>query len=374
MNSFKIGIVTFHAAENFGSALQAFALQYLLKKEGYTTEIINCVLKSDMEQYKLFRTQYYKERPKAFLGDIAYFRRNFKRRYVYKKFQKRYLTLSKEKFYIGKNDLKSLNEIYDTFICGSDQIWNLNCTNDFIPEFFLCFVNNERKKIAYAPSMPEIVPSKYYERIKTALKTFDAISVREYQTIDYLKNDVGVDNEITQVVDPTLLLESQWYINIFSLKKKKKEKYIFVYILEDRENMNQIINMTIKTSQKIGLKIKYIFIRKIKEFKDSEFLLGIGPREFLDLIYNAEYVITNSFHASVFSIHFEKPFCVFSRSGSQARMIDLLEKLELNNNLFQNNGCDSDFWMDSKADENTKKILEIIRKQSVNFLIDNLVK
>lgn len=78
--------------------------------------------------------------------------------------------------------------------------------------------------------MPEIVPSKYYERIKTALKTFDAISVREYQTIDYLKNDVGVDNEITQVVDPTLLLESQWYINIFSLKKKRKKNiYLFIY-------------------------------------------------------------------------------------------------------------------------------------------------
>lgn len=374
MNSFKIGIVTFHAAENFGSALQAFALQYLLKKEGYTTEIINCVLKFDMEQYKLFRTQYYKERPKAFLGDIAYFRRNFERKYRYKKFQREYITLSKEKFYIGEDDLKCLNEIYDTFICGSDQIWNLNCTNNFISEFFLCFVNGGHKKIAYAPSMPETVPSKYYKSIRIALKTFDAISVREYQTINYLKNDVGVDNEITQVVDPTLLLESKWYIDVFNLKPKKKDKYIFVYILEDRENMDQIVNMAIKTSQEIGLNIKYIFIRKIKEFKSSKFLLGIGPREFLDLIYNAEYVITNSFHASVFSIHFEKPFCVFLRSGSQTRMVDLLERLELNNNLYQNNSCDNCLWMNSKANENTKNIIKTIRKQSLDFLINNLEK
>ena len=95
--------------------------------------------------------------------------------------------------------------------------------------------------------------------------------------IDYLKNDVGVDNEITQVVDPTLLLESQWYINIFSLKKKKKEKYIFVYILEDRENMNQIINMTIKTSQKIGLKIKKL--RENMELSQSQLAEMVGYKD-----------------------------------------------------------------------------------------------
>ena len=185
MDNYKIGIITFHAAENFGSALQAFALQHVLIKKGFDAEIIDCTLESDMEQYKLFRTQYYKERPKAFLGDILYLKKNFRRKYNYKEFRKKYLKMSAGKFQIGKDDLENLNNEYNVFICGSDQIWNLNCTGGFISEFFLNFADNTSKKISYAPSMPEAVSPVYYGKIKASLERFDAISVRENQTIAY---------------------------------------------------------------------------------------------------------------------------------------------------------------------------------------------
>ena len=89
-----------------------------------------------------------------------------------------------------------MNDCYDAFICGSDQIWNINCTQGLVPEFFLEFVSDSKKKIAYAPSMPAKVPDKYYKRIKKDVERLDAVSVRESETIPYLINEVGIKKEI----------------------------------------------------------------------------------------------------------------------------------------------------------------------------------
>ena len=99
-----------------------------------------------------------------------------------------------------------MNECYDAFICGSDQIWNINCTQEFVPEFFLEFVSDSKKKIAYAPSMPAKVPDKYYKRMKNDIERLDAVSVRESETIPYLINEVGIQKKILQLRIKLLLL------------------------------------------------------------------------------------------------------------------------------------------------------------------------
>lgn len=369
MDSNKIGIVTFHAAENFGSALQAYALERVLKDKGYSPEIINCILDEDMKQYRLFRTSIYKERPRAFIGDILYLKRNIQRKISFKRFRSNYLKISTEIYHAGRDDLSCLNEKYDVFICGSDQIWNLNCTKGLVSDFFLKFVNDDKIKISYAPSMPTRVPERYYGELKKALKRFDAISVRENQTVEYLKNEVGVENDIIKTVDPTLLLDARVYIDTFKLVKENK-KYIFVYILPDAEKVQDIIDYANKTAKKTGLKIRYVFMRKIKEFANQEYLLGIGPREFLQQIYNATYLITNSFHATVFSLQFEVPFCVFQRSGSKSRMIELLTALDMRKNIYFN---DNDMeWMHLHSDENTKKRIRELAQESMKFLLGNI--
>jgi Polysaccharide pyruvyl transferase. len=368
MDNQKIGIITFHAAENFGSALQAFALEYVLQKKGYQAEIINFIFEDDMAQYQLFRKNCYRERPKAFLGDILYLRKNIQRKCNFSKFRKKHLKITRQRYLAGKDDLQCLNCKYDIFICGSDQIWNLNCTNGFIPEYFLDFVNENKKKIAYAPSMPAEITKEYHAKLLQCIERFTAVSVRERQTVEYLQKEIGVNKEIIQTLDPTLLLDEETYKESFHLIKKD-EKYIFVYILLDSEQMQTIIDFAADISRSTGLKIRYIFMRRIKEFSNGTYIYGIGPIEFLQEIYSATYVITNSFHATVFSVQFEIPFCVFPRSGSKSRITELITTLKLQKNLYPN---DANSWRESKADIVTKEKIRQLAEKSMNFLLENI--
>ena len=272
----KVGIVTFHAADNFGSALQAYALEDVLRNMGYEPEIVNILYAKDAEQYKVFRKKIYKERPKAFLGDVLYFPWNIKRKRAFQRFRDRNLKISKKIYYACVDNSQELNDCYDAFICGSDQIWNINCTQAFVPEFFLEFVSDNKKKIAYAPSMPAKVPGKYYKRLKNDIERIDAVSVRESEIIPYLINEVGIQKKILHTVDPTLLLDAENYIDSFHLKNRN-ENYIFVYFLDDKENKQELVSYAAKIARERHLKIKYVSQRRISAFIGKKYCLGIGP-------------------------------------------------------------------------------------------------
>lgn len=370
MTEKTIGIITFHAAENFGSALQAYALQKVLLGYGYDAQIIDFILDSDMEQYKIFRTYLYSKHPKNIIKDIIHFKYIIKRKYNFNKFKQSYLKISKKTYHAGIDDLIELNNIYDCFICGSDQIWNLNCTGGMIPEFFLSFVDDSKRKIAYAPSMPGQIHPKYHEVVKNAIERLNYISVRERSTVGYLKDSLKIEKPISKVIDPTLLLNADDYINDFNLEKNE-EKYIFVYLLYDdnRNQMEKVVNLALELSKSENIGIKYVYMNKIKNFKSGDFLLGIGPKEFLDMIFNASYVITNSFHATVFSILFKKRFCVVQRMGSQSRMVELLKELNLENNLYDSDNFN---WMCSFASKANYEVLDEEKRLSLKYLIDSL--
>ena len=123
----KIGIITFHASENFGSALQAFALENILIDNGYNAEIINCILESDMKQYNVFRTHIYLKRPMALLGDFLYLFRNIKRKKSFLIFQNKYLKISYQLLRAGKDDLSFLNERYESIEtrCAMNSLFDL---------------------------------------------------------------------------------------------------------------------------------------------------------------------------------------------------------------------------------------------------------
>ena len=147
----KIGIITFHGADNYGSVLQAYALTEYLNDKGYDAEIIDYYFEHDYRQYKPFRTYLYSRQPKAFLSDVFSYSVHCKRIKNFQNFRKEFLKLSSVR--IGASDgWQEIASYYDCFICGSDQIWNLNCTNGVCGPYFLDFVSGKRK-IAYAPSM-----------------------------------------------------------------------------------------------------------------------------------------------------------------------------------------------------------------------------
>lgn len=362
----KIGIITFHAAENFGSALQAYALQKVLEGYGFDVTIIDAILDLDMQQYSIFRTYLYLEHPKNIARDILHFHYTRKRKKNFKIFKKQYMNLTPKKYHLGKDSLEELNGSFDIFVCGSDQIWNLNCTNGFVPEYFLDFVKNDRKKISYAPSMPCEISSQYYEKVRKSINRIDYVSVREKQTVKYLCESLKIDKNISSVLDPTLLLDPNIYTHDFKLVENN-EKYIFVYMLydENKRQMEKVVDLALELSKNKKLKIKYVYMNKIKKLSEAEFVLGIGPKEFLEMIYNAEYVITNSFHATVFSILFKKSFVVIKRMGSQSRMVELLHMIEMEKNLYSDSNSS---WTISKAQDNNMLLLNIEKKKSRLFL------
>lgn len=326
----KIGIITLHASENFGSILQAFALQSYLNSKGHDAYIIDYTYTNDYKQYNLFYIApgYF---VKSLAKDILYFDRKRKRKKVFLDFSNSKLKKTNKSYY-DNDDLSELNKEFDAFICGSDQIWNPNCLKAIVPAFFLDFADDNKRKIAYAPSMPIDPGEKYYDQIKRLVNRLDYVSVREDISVNILKERIGIRQDVINVCDPTLLLPGKFYIDLFDLHKQEtsalRNDYIFVYILGDIGTSQNLIKEAINIQNKTHMPIYYVSNRKIREFvhNKNKYLLGIGPSEFLKFIYNSNAILTDSFHATVFSILFEKRFISFGRNESESRVKNLLSE------------------------------------------------
>lgn len=366
----RIGIITFHRPENFGSALQAFALYEYLSKQKHDVYVIDFVFPRDMKQYRLFRTHVYIGRPWSVLGDIVYFKRNVSKKIKFRNFRKQYLRLT-DSYVYQKDDLTTLNKDFDAFICGSDQIWNLDCTGGIVPEYFLEFVDNNRLRISYAPSMPENPKKEYQETLRSILMRFDSISVRENKTKFFFENELHICKPVEHVIDPTLLLDPNDYIDRFGLIKKE-EKYIFVYVLGNTDIKEKIVMEANRKSEETGLPIRYVMVRRLRGLRNSSYLFGIGPIEFLDMILNASFVITDSFHATVFAILFGVPFCTFSREGTSSRMKELLDNFELSENYYSGDGQRIPPYKPTTND--SMNMIKSYRKSSSAFLLNSLDK
>ena len=344
----KVGIVTlYHKNYNFGGLLQAYALPTALNRYlGFSAEQIDYVIKPVISQKKDTLSI------KNVINDIGF--------WVFQRLEKNNLNKRENAFeqFIGDiphsdrlYDYDNISEslgVYSAFICGGDQIW-IDCQK--IPwfrnvdsmVFTLRFVPEQVKKIAYAPSMTVLnLTNEFKKDFCIGLNRLDAISVREKNSLSVLKE--LTDKPITVAVDPVLLLqESDWLQVIdYSQKKEKKEKYILCYLLGDSIEQRKSVK---KFAKKVGCKLitfPHILCNIVR--KCDLFFKGIGdyssgPREFLGLINNAEFVITDSFHACVFSMIFKTPFAVFERNkigekgNMNSRIYGFLEEYHLESQL-----------------------------------------
>ena len=297
---------------------------------------------------------------------IIYFPKYWHRRQSFRSFWKNRLLLTKHE-YISSKQMQELNNEYDVFICGSDQIWNLDCTKGVDSAFFLEFVKSDKLKIAYAPSMAKAVfKQDYTEQLQMAINRLDYISVREKSTRNVVKE--LTEKPVCVAVDPTLLIAPEKY----PVKKPKliseDGKYIFVYLLGYDTDLIAYSN---RLSQQYKLPVYYISgIEKIsiKKHLNGTDVFGASPEEFLYYVAHANYVITTSFHATVFSVLFKKQFCVFHRENTGARTRDFLDQLELSQRSFFV-GFDINSAIDYKQ---VDKKLEIMKKESVQYIVDAL--
>lgn len=356
----KIGIVTFHCSYNFGSALQAFALQESVSRLGHESWIID-YRSSDFDQYKLFSPNHPKKQARTILG----LPRLMKRRDSFGLFWGKYFHLTIETYsYRDEDKLASLSDSFDAFVCGSDQIWNLDCTHGVVDPYFLSFAGDKRR-IAYAPSLAHtsFEPVNFdKKKVSSLLSRFDSISVREEETVPLFQP--LVQKKIEVVLDPTLLLDASDYSDM-TRRKFTEDPYLFVYLLRSCPELIQSIN---EYASRTGSRVFYVSEKNLP-IVNSINLFGIGPAEFVSLAAHADAIMTNSFHATVFSVLFHKPFRAFGTDKSASRMRDLLSNLGIEN-CFADEVCSEEMkpvdWQIVDAN------LAELRDHSLNYLREAL--
>lgn len=326
----KVGILTFHSSYNYGSMLQAYALQQVIIHMGCICNIINFRTSRQREFYKPpFMQGRVWGRIKRMLKYMPYIVPLLKKQSLFEAFMsEKFILTNKE--YMTLEDLASGKFDFDYYISGSDQIWNTACF-DFDWAYFLPFVN-KGKKISYAPSMgsnPEkSFDCKLSSKIETLLSQYSAISVREKGTAFLLKKITNQNYPV--MLDPTLLLDSSYWNNIAGDQPLVSYKYIYFYapwfneiVFEKAKELAKHLNLKIIVSQ--------VYNDNGNNWIDDNIFipyLAVGPIEFLNLCKFADFTIGMSFHLAVFSILLHTPFYIINGMNDN-RVKDLLELTDL---------------------------------------------
>ncbi len=373
----QVGIlaVTYH---NYGSILQSFALQEKVKEYGFKTEILNY---SESKIAKIWRcrdSEYLYTRMKM-LWKLLKIKVKGKdnienlniRNKAFNSFIKGNFAFSRH-----TNSLKDLRKMslnYDMIILGSDQVWHP--MNVYMNYFTMNFVPNEVIKAAYAPSFGvSEIPEKYLKFYHDYLFRINYLSCREKSGIKLIK-DISGRNSL-HVCDPTMLLSGKQWEELVLHPKYKNEKFIFCYLLGNNPKQRSLAK-----SLKELTELKIIALTHIDEYVKSdenyadEAPYNVGPIEFLDLIKHAEYVMTDSFHASVFSILFHTKFYVFNRfeetkgKSTTTRISSLLEVADLKDRFSRSDDSPTGLLNKKQIDwQNVDAKIDEFRKISIEYL------
>lgn len=328
----KIKTITCHDVYNVGASLQAYALIQYLKSLGHDAEIIDYTPDylrhftlfgsvSGKYNYPLIRQAYHIAKlPGRIMA------RHSQRKKEYDLFKHKFLPVT-DKSYHSNTELKQNPPLADVFFAGSDQIWNTLFPNGKDPAFYLDFVPDNAVRASYAASFAtESLEDNTEQKVSQWLKKLDFISVRESSGVKIVQQ-LGLN--AVQVLDPVFLLDENSWIRI-EKNLGLNQPYILYY---DFDNNERMCEFAVKYAEKVHCKIYSILPSKIAD----RCFAHEGPDSFVYLVRNAEAVISNSFHATAFSIIFKKQFFVFNREERiNTRMQDMLESLGLLDRLLLN--------------------------------------
>lgn len=297
----KIGIITFHRAINYGAVLQTYALQKYLNVHGYSAEVIDYRCEHMENFYKILSIK--NKSIKQIIRGILNFGFAYKKKSRFYKFLNRNVKISTKVY--EKANIIEANMQYDKFITGSDQVFNYACSQ-FDKNYFLDFVQDSRKKFSYAASFGmKSVPKQYLPEYKNLLSTFSELSIRETAGQNIVKELLGKQTELS--IDPVFLLNKLEWEQL--AKKPKINHYILIYKLN---TSNLIFDFARKLSKMTGAKIVALNFDLVDQLKtpDIKGIYAASVEEFLGYFKYADYVVTNSFHGTAFSVIFNKNFYV----------------------------------------------------------------
>lgn len=379
----KVGIATCHRNHNYGSMLQAYATYIVLKNEGYDCEFIEYIKKySIVKKVKfiprllnmyLMREKWRLLEKKLKLRKYPEIQKNdCIRQRAYDRFVEEYYKDAISQPYVGYAALKEGSHNYDIVLAGSDQLWiPAGLPTNF---YNLMFAGDGVRRVSYSTSFGvSKIPFYQVKRTKEYLRRINYISVREDSGKKLVKDLIGKDIEV--VLDPTLLLDATDWEKAIPRKKVIEEPYIFCYFLGNNPEHRKQAEIF---SKAVGIKI--IDMPHIDEFVEcdlkfnAEHIYDIDSEQFVNLIRHAEYVLTDSFHCTVFSILNHKRFMTFDRysdalmASRNSRIATLCGNTGLMDRRFKNSivsemQADIDYvQVDARIDK--------MRKQSMQYLRD----
>lgn len=323
----RVGILTIHFGRNYGSVLQAYALNKYLNNLGVDTRTIDFIPDRFNFIHKYVAGQGRNVVVKV-VASAMRFPKNYYQYRVFDRFLANNIKLTRRVTTVAA--LEEIGKTIDVLIVGSDQVWNYAYNGQSQNIYYLDFVDGNRtKKVAYAASFGvDELPENETKKVKNHLADYSAISVRETTGLRIL-SQLGFDAE--QCIDPVFLLDKEDWTKI-TIQPSQTEPYIFVYALGGNEKC--IIDYAHEVSKKTRMPILYAGFGKLKDNRIRKQHIYASPQEFITLIKNANYVVTNSFHAIAFSIIFEKNFIAVSREKYNGRLLDILENCSIESRLF----------------------------------------
>ena len=358
----KAGLVTFYHIHHYGALLQAAATERAVESLGGACEIIDYYVNQNND---LFRKPTGVGSAAADVHTALHYKALRDRYQRFERFSKDHLRISGHRFE-SLEELRSAELPYDLILSGSDQIWNPKIFPDgrFDPVFFGTF--SSRRKIAYAPSfgVPHI-PEGMEEELRSYLESFSHISVRERQGREIVKEITGKD--VPVVLDPTLLLTAeQW--SAMAVPPDRSGGYILCYCISKPGALAPYIQ---RLAEETGLPVVQLCGIRQKVHPKAACVLDAGPSEFLGLFQNASYVCTNSFHGTVFSVQFQKPFFTAVAPSELAapessRTFSILSRLGLTERII---GTGATAGLDATIDwADVDRRLRAARQSSLDYL------
>ncbi len=330
----KTALITWFHHLNYGSALQVSALSKVINEMGHDVQVINYI--SDVKPVSLRKDNLLVYCAKKLIGKkrlrFSTPHESLSKKLLYKVY---YLdTLKLTSPCVTLSDFKALNDEFDCFVCGSDQIWAPSVHN---PRYFLDFVADPKCTVAYAPSvgMMNIDDPDVKAHMASLAGRIEHLSTREESGSKMISELTG--RSVKTVLDPTLLISAERWREMSEPIEPGEEPYMLVYFLRYNK---KYLNTVYKLAKKLSLKVKLIPVLADDIKRNGCIDKPVGPREFLSLIDNASFICTDSFHGMAFSINFKKPFLIFERFSKSesinqnSRIYNLLSICKLEERLY----------------------------------------
>lgn len=334
--SSKIGLLTFHAAYNYGSVLQAFATKRAIDDLGYDCQTINFRFPGQEKMYSLYR---FNGNFRSKLANLYVLPKHFFRKQRSKRFEDFIANYLNPTIPVRTRD-ELLNKIprFDTYLSGGDQLWNVNVGEyNYDPSvadiFFLDFVRDARKA-SFSTSIGNS-SLKDLENKKQLLLDYDYISTRESIGVKIIEEVIGYSSNVDEVMDPVFLLDTDDWLKLVNTERIIKDRYVLVYTLSNRRYIEQWSSAVKPFADRHNLKVVFVSPKFSSPNKDIITVLNAGPLEFLNLYANSDVVIADTFHALCFSILFRKPFYVLGNKyyKDDIRKTSLVKKLMLEDRM-----------------------------------------